>query len=396
MIIGVPKETYPGESRVAIVPKIAAKLVKADIEVLVEQGAGLMSGFSDSSFEEQGARIIQNRADLFASSEIILQVRGLGLNIENGQTDLDLSHPNQIFLGMLNPLNQPETIQNLSDRNITAFALELIPRISRAQSMDILTAMATISGYKSSLLAAAALPKMFPLMMTATGTITPAQVFVIGAGVAGLQAIATTRRLGAIVKGYDVRSTVKDQIESLGAQFIELDLPQENAEAEDGYAKSMDESFYQRQQKTMTKVISDSDVIITTAAIPGKKAPILITTEMIETMRQGSLVVDLAADSGGNCELTEPGKTIIVNGVTIMGPLNLPSSVPHHASQMYANAISSFLLNLVRNGKVEINLEDEIIHNTLVTNNGQIINSKVRELLGKDPLTITTDERGDP
>lgn len=394
MIVGVPKETYPGERRVALVPAVIATMVKAKLEVLIEKGAGVEAGSLDDSYGEQGAKVVGERRDLFSWADVIVQVRGLGANPEAGSSDLDLMRPGQVIIGLLDPLGNPEAARELSAKEVTVFALELIPRISRAQSMDVLSSMATIAGYKAVLLAASSLPKMYPMMMTAAGTITPAKVFVVGAGVAGLQAIATARRLGAVVQAYDVRPAVKDQVQSLGAKFIELELETETAEGAGGYAKAMDEDFYRRQRELMIKVIAESDVVITTAAVPGKKSPVLVTKEMVGAMRHGSVIVDLAAEGGGNCELTEPGEEVISDGVTILGPLNLPSTIPYHASQMYARNLTSFLQNLVKDGEVNLNLEEQIVKESLLTHQGEVTNARVRDLLGL-PASATS-EAGSP
>jgi NAD(P) transhydrogenase subunit alpha len=382
MIIGVPVETYPLEQRVALVPALIPTLAKMGLEILVEQGAGEKAGFPDKAYEEQGARITPSRTELFSSANILLQVRGLGANPDAGYADLDLFRSGQVVVGLLNPLGAPEAARELAGRGVTAFALELLPRISRAQPMDALSSMATVAGYKAVLLAAGALNKMFPMMITAAGTITQAKEFVVGAGVAGLQAIATSRRLGAVVQAYDIRPAVKEQVQSLGAKFVELGLETKEAETAGGYAKAMDEEFYRRQREKMMQVVAENDVVITTAAVPGKKAPILITEEMVKKMRPGSVIVDLAAEGGGNCELTRPGETIEIHGVTIMGPINLPSTIPYHASQMYARNITAFLQNLMSNSNPRLNLEDQIIRDTLLTHQGEVVNPQVRELLG--------------
>lgn len=324
---------------------------------------------------------------------MLLQVYGLGAHPGAGNADLELIRSGQVVLGLLNPLGAPETARELAGRAITAFALELLPRISRAQPMDALSSMATIAGYKAVLLAAGALNKIYPMMITAAGTITPARVFVVGAGVAGLQAIATSRRLGAVVQSYDVRPAVKEQVESLGAKFLELELETEGAEASGGYAKAMGDEFYRRQREIMTHVVAESDVVITTAAVPGKKAPILLTEEMVQGMRPGSVIIDLAAEGGGNCELTWPGETVEAHGVTIMGPINLASTIPYHASHMYARNVTAFLQNLVEDGELRLNLEDEIIRDTLLTHEGEVVNTQVRELLGMPASALSTNER---
>lgn len=387
MIIGVPVESYPNEQRVAIVPAVIPNLSKIGVEVLVEQGAGEKAGFIDTAYKDQGARIAPTRTELFSTANVILQVRGLGSSSHGGYSDLEFLHSGQVLIGLLNPLGSPEVARDLAARNVTAFALELLPRISRAQSMDVLSSMATLAGYKAVLIAAGMLKKIFPLMMTAAGTLSPARVFVVGAGVAGLQAIATSRKMGATVNAYDVRPVAKEQVESLGAKFVELDLETKGAEASGGYAKAMGEDFYHRQRELMGKVVAESDVVITTAAVPGKKSPVLITEDMVKNMRPGSVIVDLAAEGGGNCELTRPGETIEVHNVTILGPFNLPSSIPFHASQMFSRNVTAFLQNLLKNGNLDFNLEDEIIRDTMLTHNGEVVNPLVRELLDMQSST---------
>jgi NAD(P) transhydrogenase subunit alpha len=392
MIIGIPRETYPDERRVALVPAVVPSLIQAGFEVLVEKDAGSSAGFPNAAYEEQGASIASKRPQLFSSANILLYVRGPGANPDFGSADLKMLGPKHLVVGLLNPLGAPEAMQTLANRGVAAFALELVPRISRAQPMDVLTAMATIGGYKSVLLAANALPKMFPMMMTAAGTITPARTFVLGAGVAGLQAIATARRLGAIVQAYDVRPAVKEQVESLGGKFVEIPM-EEDAEADGGYARAMDEKFLSRQREMMMRVVAESDVVITTAAVPGKKAPILLTDEMVRQMRPGSVIVDMAAEGGGNCELTQPGETVESHGVSILGPVNLGSTIPFHASQMYSKTIAAFLLNMVKDGELELNPEDQIIRDTLIMQNGEVVNSQVRELLGFPPYPQATTDK---
>ncbi len=392
MIVGVPVETYPAERRVALVPSVAADLAKAALEVLVQQGAGEKAGFPDDAYQKVEARLASDREQLFSSADIILQVNPLNAHPGDGD-DLELLREGQIVLGLLNPFGAPETTQKLAQRGVTAFALELLPRISRAQSMDALTSMATIAGYKAVLVAAGELPKMYPLMMTAAGTIRPARVFVIGAGVAGLQAIATAHRLGALVQAYDVRPAVKEQVESLGAKFVELELNTEGSEESGGYAQAMDEEFYERQREMMARWVAESDVVITTAAVAGRKAPMLITEEAVQGMHPGSVILDLAAEGGGNCELTRPGEKVEYDGVTILGPTDLPSTVAHHASQMYARNVAAFLENLVKEGQLDLNLEDEIIRDTLLSHQGELVNPRVRELLAQPASSPVNDER---
>jgi NAD(P) transhydrogenase subunit alpha len=348
----------------------------------VEAGAGVASGYDDASFADTGAAIAATRAELFASSDVILQVRTSATNTDGGDEDLKLYRPGQTVIGTCDPLVAHGAVRSIAERGVSLFSLELMPRITRAQSMDILSSMATIAGYKAVLLAADMLPKLFPMMMTAAGTIAPARVFIIGAGVAGLQAIATARRLGAIVHAYDVRPAVKEQVESLGGKFVQLDLETESAEGTGGYAKALGDDFYRKQREMMTRVVAESDVVITTAAVPGKKAPILVTAEMVEGMHYGSVVVDLAAERGGNCELTRAGETVVHRGVAVLGPLNLPAMVPHHASQLYAKNISTFLLHLVSKGTLQVNLEDEITAGTLVARDGKVVHPMVLEAMG--------------
>ena len=316
-----------------------------------------------------------------SAADVLLQVRCLGANPQAGHFDLEMLREGQIVIGMCDPLGMPEEARMLASRGVTLFALELIPRITRAQSMDVLSSMATISGYKAVLLAANTLPKLFPMLTTAAGTITPAKVFIVGVGVAGLQAIATARRLGAVVSAYDVRPAVKEQVQSLGAKFVEMPLETNQAEGQGGYAKAMDEEFYRKQRELMLRVVAEQDVVITTAAIPGKRAPILVTEEMVKAMPPGGVLVDLAAERGGNCELTKPGQTIEVHGVTILGPTNLAAEVPNHASQMYAKNIITFLQHLIKQGLPKIDTDDEIVRETLVAHAGDVTDPRVCKLL---------------
>jgi len=381
MRVGVVRETFPGERRVALVPGVLASLKKAGLEVLIESQAGAAAGFTDAEYQEKGATVVADRAEVLRQADVLLQVRTLGANPEAGPSDLEHLRSGQTLIGLADPLIEAAAAGELARRGVNLFAMELIPRITRAQSMDVLSSMASIAGYKAVLLAAAELPKLFPMMMTAAGTITPAKVFVIGAGVAGLQAIATAQRLGAIVHGYDLRPAVKEQVQSLGAKFVELDVAAADAEAKGGYAKAMDEDFYRRQREAMTRVVADMDVVITTAAVPGQKAPVLITREMLTGMRPGSVVLDLAAERGGNCEATVPGETVQVGGVSVLGPVNLPATVPFHASQMYAKNITTFLLHVVKNGELQLTADDEITRETLVVRDGQVVHPRVKERL---------------
>lgn len=390
MKIGVPTETLPGERRVALIPALVPTLTKAGLEVCIEQGAGGPAGFLDAAYREKGAAIEPSRDQLFGIADVILQVRAGGAAAESGAADLPRLRKGKVVIGFLEPLGAPQYAVELAARGATVFSMELMPRITRAQSMDALSSMATIAGYKAVLLAADTLPRMFPMLMTAAGTIAPAKVFIVGAGVAGLQAISTARRLGAVVEAYDVRPAVKEQVQSLGAKFVELPLETGQAEDKGGYAVAQDEAFYRRQREMMAKVIAASDVVITTAVIPGKKAPTLVTADMVQGMHPGSVIVDVAAERGGNCELTEPGRDVVAHGVTILGPTNLPSMVPNHASQMYAKNLCTFLAHLVKDGRVTVNLDDEITRETLVCHEGQVVHARVRELLKLEPLTAAT------
>ncbi len=382
MIIGVPKETYPGERRVALVPMVIPSLSKAGFSILVESNAGLQAGYPDAQYLEKGAQIVPSRPDLFARADIILQILSYGSNDVTGKDDLPLLRKDQILIGFLRPFGSREVVQEIADRGVTSFSVELVPRTTRAQSMDALSSMGTICGYKAVLIAADSHPRIFPMLTTAAGTITPARVFVIGAGVAGLQAIATARRLGAVASAYDLRPAAKEQVQSLGGRFIELPIEAKDAQDARGYARPQDENFYQQQRELLGRVVKESDVVITAAVIPGKKSPVLVTEEMVQGMAPGSVIFDLAAERGGNCELTQAGETIVKHGVTIIGAINVASGVPYHASQMYARNVTAFLLHLIREQKLQLNLDDEIIRETLVTHGGSIVNQRVREVFG--------------
>jgi NAD(P) transhydrogenase subunit alpha len=382
MIVGTVKETCPGERRVALVPSVVPALVKAGLEVLVESGAGADAGYPDAEYTAAGATLAATRGEVFGRAEIVCQVRTLGANTEAGRADVDLLRSGQTLIGLAEPLTAAEPIETLAGTGAQVFGLELIPRSTRAQSMDVLSSQATVAGYEAVLMAAQALPKMFPMMMTAAGTLAPARVFVIGAGVAGLQAIASSKRMGAVVTGYDIRPVVKDQVESLGARFLEMEIEAAGSEDKGGYAKAMDAEFYKRQGEMMTATVAESDVVITTAAVPGKKAPVLITADMVRGMAAGSVVVDLASERGGNCELTDPERTVVDNGVTILPAPNLPAAAPYHASQMFAKNVQTFLMNMVEDGQLKVNLEDDIVEATLLTRDGQVIQPRVCEILG--------------
>ena len=378
MIVGVPKETYPGETRVALIPAIIPFLQKEGMEVQIEAGAGTESGYPDSAYTEKGATIAASRLQLFESAKIVAQVRLLGANPKQGQADLPCMQSGQLLIGMAEALSNPDALRSLNTRKVIAFAMELMPRITRAQSMDVLSSMGTVAGYKAVLMAANASPKMFPMLMTAAGTVAPAKVLIIGAGVAGLQAISMARRLGASVEAYDLRPAVKEQVLSLGAKFVELPLDTSDSEDKGGYAKAQDEEFYKKQRELLGKVIASSDVVITTAAVPGKKAPVLITADMVSAMASGSVIVDLAAERGGNCELTKVNETVVSHGVTIIGQENLPATVPYHASQMYSKNIATFLLHLVKKGELTLDMEDEITKETMLIQDGQIVHPQLK------------------
>ncbi len=379
MRVGVPRETFNGERRVALVPALVPGLKKAGFEVTVEKGAGEAAGFPDAQYVEKGATL-GTRDEAFAA-DIVLQVRAFGANREAGRADLAKLRAGQVLIGFLDPLGAPEAAAELAPTGVTACSMELMPRITRAQSMDALSSMATVAGYRAVLLAALKLPKMFPMLMTAAGTLSPAKVFVIGAGVAGLQAISAARRLGAVVHGYDVRPAAAEQIRSLGAKVVDLGLDTAGSEDKGGYAKAQDEAFYRRQREVMAKVVAESDVVITTAQVPGRKAPILVTAEMVRAMAPGSVVVDLAAEGGGNCELTRPGQDLVEHGVHVLGPVNLASDVPLHASQMYAKNLVTLLGEIVKKGELALDPANEVVAGVVVTRGGEVVHPRVREAL---------------
>ena len=382
MIIGVPKETYPGERRVALVPMVIPDLAKAGLEVVIEAGAGRKAGYPDAQYAEKGARVLPDRPAVFATADAIVQVLCCGSNDVSGKDDLPLLRRGQVLIGFLRPLGDVETLRQLAATGVTSFAVERMPRTTRAQAMDALSSMGTICGYKAVLMAAEALPKLLPMLTTAACTIKPARVLVIGAGVAGLQALATARRLGAIASAYDLRPAVKEQVQSLGARFVELPIDVTNAEDSQGYARAQDESFYARQRELLGNVVAESDVVITAAIVPGKKSPILVTKEMVQRMAPGSVIVDLAAERGGNCELTRAGQTTVEHDVTIIGRINVASGAPYHASLMYARNLAAFLIYLMKDGKPRLDLQDEIVRETLLTHGGEIVNERVRQSLG--------------
>jgi NAD(P) transhydrogenase subunit alpha len=375
---------------VALVPGSIPTLAKGGLEVIVEAGAGAQAGYPDAEYVSKGAKIIPERRDLFAASEIVLQVLSYGSNDSTGQADVPLFHSGQVLIGFLRPLGALGPMQEIAAKGVTSFSVELVPRSTRAQSMDALSSMGTICGYKAVLIAADTLPRIFPMLTTAAGTITPGRVLIIGAGVAGLQAIATARRLGAVTSAYDLRPAAKEQVQSLGGRFVELPIEAKDAEDARGYAKAQGEDFYRRQRELLGKVIAENDVVITAAVIPGKKSPLLVTADMVKGMAPGSVIVDLAAERGGNCELTRPGEEIVEYGVTIIGRFNLASSVPYHASQMYSRNLSAFLLHLVKDGKLRVDTNDEIVRETLLTQGGEVVNKRVRDFFSLPALAAHT------
>jgi len=386
VIVGVPKETYPGERRVALVPAVLPNLKKLGLEAVIEAGAGLEAGYTDAHYAEKGARILPDRKSVFAAADIITQVLCYGSNDKTGKADLPLMKRDQVLIGFLRPFGSREVLEEIARAGVTAFSVELMPRTTRAQSMDALSSMATACGYKAVLIAADTLPRFYPMLTTAAGTITPARVLILGVGVAGLQAIATARRLGAIVTAYDVRPVVKEQVQSLGARFLELPIEAKDAQDARGYATAQDESFYAKQRQLLGQAVAENDVVITTAVVPGKQAPVLVTKEMVQGMQPGSVIVDLAAERGGNCELSKTDETIVAYGVTIIGKINLASTVPYHASSLYARNLSAFLEHLVKGGKLVIDPSDEITRDTMLTRGGEIVHARVRETFALPPL----------
>ena len=382
LVVGVVKETMLGERRVALTPRVAEGLSKAGVQILVERGAGEAAGYPDADFAARGARL-ESRDAVLEQAAVVAQIRTLGANPEAGLADLERYRRGQVLVGLGEPLTAKAETVALASRGVTLFALELVPRITRAQSMDVLSSMGSLAGYKAVLMAATLLPKMLPMMTTAAGTVPPAKVLVLGAGVAGLQAIATARRLGAVVSGYDIRPAAREQVESLGAKFVVLEnVDIAGAEDKGGYAKAMGEEFYRRQQAALAAIIREMDIVLATAAVPGRKAPVLVTAEAVEGMAPGSVVFDLAAERGGNCALTRPGETVIHGGVQVLGPLNVPSTVPFHASQLFATNIAAFLKLLVNKGELAIPWNDEIVRETAVLKDGEVVNPRVAELMG--------------
>jgi NAD(P) transhydrogenase subunit alpha len=384
MKVAVLKETFPGERRVALVPAGVPQLTKAGFAVVVEPGAGEASGFADAAYADKGASLASSREAAFAA-DVLLQVRGLGANPHSGRDDVGRLRKNQILIAMCDPLGSAEMVKDAAQTGAAVFALEMIPRITRAQSMDVLSSMATIAGYRAVLLAAFELPRMFPMITYAAGMLRPARVFVIGAGVAGLRAIATAKALGAAVQGHDIRPTSREEVQSVGARFVELKLEGETQD-KGGYAKALTEADYQRQRDLIADVAAESDVVITTAAIPGRKSPLLVTAAAVERMPRGGVIVDLGAERGGNCELTRSDERVIAHGVTILGPTNLPSEVPGHASEMLSNNLVKLLLHIGKNGKIDVDADDEIVRETLVAKGGEVTSGRLRGILGLSTL----------
>ena len=372
MIIGIPKETLRGETRVALVPELVAKLVAAGLTAQIQRGAGEAAGFADAEYEKHGAQL---SAEGLSQADIVFKVRPPAAD------EIAQLKEGAICIGLLEPYSSPAQIKLLAEKKITSLAMELMPRIARAQSMDALSAMGTVAGYKAILLAANRLPRFFPLLMTAAGTIPPARVFVVGAGVAGLEAIGTAKRLGAVVEAYDTRPAVKDEVQSVGAKFVELSLDTQDAEEKGGYARTQSAEFYKKQQEMMFQHVAAADVVITAALVQGRQAPTLVTAEMVRAMRPGSVLVDLAAAQGGNCALTEPDREVIQHGVVIIGPTNLPSLMPYHASQLYARTLVNFFLHLFHDGKINLDAGDELVRSTLVTHEGAIVHPGVKAAL---------------
>ncbi len=381
MIIGITRELVAGENRVSLCPDNVQSLVDKGLELWIEHNAGAEAGFSNDDYISVGAKVVSDRDELFAKSDVILQVQSFGSNTENAEDDLKRLKAKQLVIGMMDPLAQPQAAQQVASTGATAIALEMVPRISRAQSMDVLSSMATLAGYRSVLIGAEAAPRILPMLMTAAGTLQPARVLIMGVGVAGLQACATAKRLGAVVEAYDVRPAAREQIISVGATPVELDLPTESTEGAGGYAKKQSEEFLRMQREQMTEVVARQDIIITTAAIPGAKSPILVTEDMLKAMKTGSVLVDLAAERGGNCESTQMGKTVVAHGVTIVGPENLASDVAYHASQMYGKNIQTLLELILEEGELNLDFEDEIVAGTVVAHAGEVPHPYMRKLL---------------
>jgi NAD(P) transhydrogenase subunit alpha len=380
LIIAIPKEIFPGENRVACVPDVAAKYIKQVFEVQVESNAGLKAGFTNEDYEKAGAKVVDRVTDLYASADMVLKVQRPVDHPNEGKNELDLMKSGTILITFLYPLHNSKLAQECASRGINVLSMDMIPRTTIAQKMDALSSQANIGGYKSVVMCADVLGKIFPLMMTAAGTISPARVVIMGAGVAGLQALGTAKRLGAVVEVSDIRPAVKEEVQSLGGKFIEVETD-EDMQDEGGYAKEASEEFLQKQKELIFKHVTEADIVITTALVPGKKAPVLVTEEMIKNMRPGSVILDMAVEFGGNCELSENGKTVVKNNVSIIGEPNLPSLVATHASDMYSKNILNLINHFSKEGKFELDLEDEIIQGALITNNGEVVNQRIKDLV---------------
>jgi NAD(P) transhydrogenase subunit alpha len=382
LLLGILKESTPGETRVALLPESLKTLLAQGITITVESGAGIGAGASDLTYTQAGVMVSADRASILSQSDLLPVVNA------PGAADQAMLKSGAVVIGFLRPLEAPQALATAIALHVSLFSMELVPRISRAQTMDALSSMATVAGYKAVIDAASYLPRLFPMLMTAAGTIPPARVFVIGAGVAGLQAISTARRLGAVASAYDMRAASKEQVQSLGGRFVELPVEAKDAQDARGYGTAQDETFYARQRELLTRVVAESDVVITSAVIPGKKSPVLITADMVKGMAPGSVIVDLAAERGGNCELTRAGETVDANGVSIIGALNLAGTVPYHASQMYARNLTTFLTYMMKEGKLQLNTQDEITRETMVTRGGEIVNARVRDFLKLPALAV--------
>lgn len=380
MRVAVPRETAPGERRVALVPESAGKLVKSGLEVVIEAGAGTEAGFADASYIAAGASVVTSRRDLLSTADLVCVVKPP--TYEGATSDLSMMRAGTVLIGTLSPLTSPELVRSLAEAKVTAFALELVPRITRAQKMDVLSSQATAAGYKAVLLGAAASGKFFPMLMTAAGTIPPSKVLVLGAGVAGLMAMATARRLGAMVQGYDIRPETKEQVESLGATWVGQEIAE--GVGTGGYAKEVSEETKKQQREHLAKIVREADVVITTANVPGKKAPVLITEDMLSDMKPGSVIVDLAAESGGNCAVTRPGETVKHNGIVVLGPRDVPATMPIHASAMYSRNVLEVVKHLVdKEGKLNVDMTDEITRDSVVTKDGEVVNERAAAVAGK-------------
>ena len=403
MIIGIPRETRPGELRVAMTPTNVAYWTEKNVQFVIQKDAGSAAGFANADYKSVGASVVKDRAEVFAQADIVLQVQSFGANTVNGDDDLSLVKAGQVIAGMMDPLGNSEVANTVAKTQATAIAMELVPRISRAQSMDVLSSMATLAGYKAVLIGAAAAPRIMPMLMTAAGTLQPMRTLIMGVGVAGLQACATAKRLGGVVEAYDVRPAAREQILSVGAKPVELDLETESSEGAGGYAKEQSAEFLQRQQELMTEVLAQQDLVITTAAVPGAKSPILVTTDMVKAMKPGAVIVDLAAERGGNCELTELGKTVVKHGVTIIGPENLAATVATHGSEMYGKNMETLLGHIIdEDGNLKLDFEDEIIYSTVIAHDGDVPHTMMRDRLGLPalemaaPEEVATPEKGTP